>query len=69
MLRAFDIQAAPIAKPLIVAAQIVSTRKGNVNQPAAFLRRNFKWHRHLQAQETGDHKLWEVSVLFHMRDE
>lgn len=68
MLRALDIKAAPVAEPLIVAMQTVSTGKSHANQPTTFLRRNSKWHRHLQAQDYGDHKLWEVAVLFHMRD-
>jgi hypothetical protein len=27
-----------------------------------------KWHRHLQAQGQDDNRLWEVAVLFHLRD-
>ena len=65
MLHALDIQAAPIAESIIVTERIVSTGKGNVNQPTAFLRRNSKWRPYLQAQEIGDHRLWEVAVLFH----
>lgn len=29
---------------------------------------NSKWNRHLRAQEKGDTRLWEVAVLFHLRD-
>ncbi|MFP1497905.1 hypothetical protein ACLB1Q_33920 [Escherichia coli] len=27
-----------------------------------------KWHRHLRAQRAGDARLWEIAVLFHLRD-
>jgi hypothetical protein len=27
-----------------------------------------KWHRHLRAEPSGDHRLWEIAVLFHIRD-
>ena len=68
MITALDIKAAPISEPLIEAAQIIGGAKSKANHPTTFLRRNSKWHRHLQAQDAGDHKLWEVAVLFHMRD-
>jgi len=68
MIRALDIEAAPISEPLIEAAQIVGDGKSNSDHPTTFLRRNSNWHRHLQAQDAGDHKLWEVAVLSHMRD-
>jgi TnpA family transposase len=68
MIRALDIKAAPISEPLIEAAQIIGDGKSDSDHPTTFLRRNSKWHRHLQAQDAGDHKLWEVAVLSHMRD-
>lgn len=34
----------------------------------SFLRPNSKWHRHLRANDHGDNRLWEVAVLFHLRD-
>lgn len=68
MLSALEIKAAPIAQPLLEAAQIVRTGKSYSSRPTAFLRRNSKWHRHLQSQEVDPHRLWEVAVLFHMRD-
>jgi hypothetical protein len=33
-----------------------------------FLRPSSKWHRHLRAQAAGDGRLWEIAVLFHLRD-
>ena len=68
MLSALKIKAAPIAQPLLEAAHIVRTGKSSASRPTTFLRRNSKWYRHLQAQETDPHRLWEVAVLFHMRD-
>ena len=68
MLSALEIKAAPIAQPLLDAAHIVGSGMSNASRPTAFLRRNSKWHRHLQSQEMDPHRLWEVSVLFHMRD-
>ncbi len=68
MLRALDIKAAPVANPLMCATRIIKDRKDTANQPTAFLRRNSKWHRQLQAQATDDHQLWEVAVVFHLRD-
>ncbi len=68
MLSALEIKAAPIAQPLLEAAHIVSFGKSNASRPTAFLRRNSKWRRHLQSQEMEPHRLWEVAVLFHMRD-
>jgi hypothetical protein len=70
MLRMLDVQAAPVTEPLIAAAQLVI---GGGDQPVAgrpttFLRRGSKWHRHLQDQDPGDHRLWEVAVMFHLRE-
>lgn len=68
MFRILDIEAAPVAEPLIAAAKIVGEGKNNLVRPTNFLRRNSKWYRHLEAQGDGDHKLWEVAVLSHVRD-
>ncbi len=46
---------------------VVDDRPGAPHQ-AGILRRTSKWHRHLNAQEPGDNRLWEVAVLFHNRD-
>jgi hypothetical protein len=66
MLRLLDIQAAPVAQPLLTAVQIV--RGGNViARPVNFLRPRSKWHRLLNSR-TDDARLWETAVLFHLRD-
>lgn len=67
MLRLLDMQAAPIATPLLTAVAML--RNGiKVDPPVDFLRPNSKWHRHLRAEPSGDHRLWEIAVLFHIRD-
>ena len=66
MLEALDISAATVAAPLIAAAKIV--RSGGTVRPTGFLGPRSKWHRHLKAQDIDDHRLWEVAVLFHLRD-
>ena len=68
MLRALKIEAAPVAEPLIAAARIIRDGRNTGDRRTAFLRRNSKWRRHLQDQNTGENRLWEVSVLFHLRD-
>ena len=68
MLRALDIQAAPVAAPLIAAAKLIARGNHGSDRSTGFLRRSSKWHRHLLAQPHGDHRLWEVAVLFHLRD-
>ncbi len=66
MLAALDISAASVAKPLIAAAEII--KSGGAARPIGFLGPRSKWHRHLKAQNAGDHRLWEVAVLCHLRD-
>ena len=67
MLRLLDMQAAPIATPLLAAVAML--RNGiKVDPPVDFLRPNSKWHRQLCAEPSGDHRLWEIAVLFHIRD-
>ena len=67
MLRLLDMQAAPIATPLLAAVAML--RNGiKVDPPVDFLRPNSKWHRHLCAEPSDDHRLWEIAVLFHIRD-
>lgn len=68
MLRALDIQAAPVAEPLVEAARLVAEGREVTVRPTTFLRRSSKWHQYLQAQAPDDHRLWEVVVLFHLRD-
>ena len=66
MLAALEISAAPVAASLIAAAEIV--RSGGSTWPTDFLGSRSKWHRNLKAQDAGDHRLWEVAVLSHLRD-
>ena len=67
MLRVLDIHGAAVAAPLLKAACLI--RDGaDTEHPTGFLRRTSKWHQHLKAQDDGDLRLWEVAVLFHLRD-
>ncbi len=67
MLRILDIHGAAVAAPLLKAA--CSIRDGtDTEHPTGFLRRTSKWHQHLKVQDDGDLRLWEVAVLFHLRD-
>lgn len=68
MLRALDIQAAAVSEPLVEAARLIAAGGEATARPTTFLRRSSKWHQHLQAQAPTDHRLWEVAVLFHLRD-
>ncbi|UXT61275.1 Tn3 family transposase (plasmid) [Agrobacterium fabrum] len=67
MLRLLDLRAAPVAMPLLDA--VTALRGGaRVSVHSDFLRPSSKWHRHLRAQPAGDTRLWEIAVLFHLRD-
>ena len=66
MLRALDIQAAPVAEPLLAAAAIIAGTETAADRPLTFLRRASKWHRHLNHDDGN--RLWEVAVLCHLRD-
>ena len=68
MLRALDIHAAAVASPLIQAAKIIADDQKDAPRQTSFLRRNSKWHRHLNTQELDDNRLWEVAVLFQIRE-
>lgn len=68
MLRALDIQAAGVTAPLLQASTLIADDERPEERPVGFLRRGSKWHRHLKAQPEDDHRLWEVAVLFHLRD-
>ncbi len=68
MLRALEIHAAPVAEPLMAAATIIEKNQNSDLQPIGFLRRGSKWHRHLNACGEDKYRLWEVAVLFHLRD-
>ena len=64
MLRTLDIEASPVAKPLLEAVDVL--RSDATARPTGFLRPNSKWSRLLRTQ--FDHRLWETAVLFHLRD-
>ena len=66
MLRALDIQASGAGEPILVALRAIGG--GSRDMPRTFLRRNSRWHQHLNARPAGDRRLWEVAALFHMRD-
>jgi TnpA family transposase len=66
MLRALDICAAPVAEPLLAASRIIAGTETTDDRPLTFLRRTSKWHRHLNGDD--EHRVWEVAVLFHLRD-
>jgi TnpA family transposase len=66
MLRTLDIQAAPVAEPLLAATSIAAGRETTGDRPLTFLRRASKWHQHLNKDD--GHRLWEVAVLCHLRD-
>ena len=68
MLRVLDIEAAGVAAPLLHASTLIADDEKPETRPVGFLRRGSKWHRHLNAQEEDGHRLWEVAVLFHLRD-
>jgi TnpA family transposase len=67
MLHILNIHGAAVAMPLLKAA--CSIRDGaDTEHSTGFLRRTSKWHQHLKVQDDGDLRLWEVAVLFHLRD-
>ena len=66
MLRALEIQASGAGEPIFTALRAIGA--GSHDMPRTFLRRNSRWHQHLNARPSGDRRLWEVAALFHMRD-
>jgi TnpA family transposase len=67
MLRMLIIDGARVASPLLAAVKLIKTGAKH-GQPTEFLRRTSKWHRHLKSQPIDDSRLWEVAVMFHVRD-
>ena len=67
MLRALEIEAAPVATPLMAAASLIRDHQDAPHRAIGFVRRKSKWHRLLTAQR-DDGRLWQVAVLFHLRD-
>jgi TnpA family transposase len=68
MLRILDIQAASMGAPLLDAAGIIAGRGMTGTRPLTFLRRGSKWQRHLNTDNEDAQRLWEVAVLFHLRE-
>ena len=68
MLRVLDIQAAGVAAPLLHASKLIADDEKPETRPVGFLRRGSKWHRYLNAEDGDGHRLWEVAVLFHLRE-
>ena len=66
MLSALEIRAAPASAPLLAAVEAL--RGARDTRALDFLRPGSKWRRHLRARPDGDSRLWEVAVLFHVRD-
>ena len=66
MLRAPEIQASGTGEPILAALRAIGAASRDM--PRTFLRRNSRWHQHINARPTGDRRLWEVAALFHMRD-
>lgn len=64
MLSLLEIKAAPIAQDLMGALE--SIRDGRPNGSPAFLKPSSKWRATLK--DEGTDRLWEVAVLFHMRE-
>lgn len=64
----FETKGAPVAEGLIAAAQSIGETRALTTAVTSFLRPNSKWHRYLRAQDRGDNRLWEIAVLFHLRD-
>lgn len=67
MLRILDIYGAAVSAPLLKAAKLIQSG-ADTERSTSFLRRTSKWHQHLKVQDDGDLRLWEVAVLFHLRD-
>lgn len=53
---------------MLEAAGIIARAETIVTLPLTFLRRGSKWQRHLNADEGDGQRLWEVAVLFHLRE-
>ena len=67
MLRCLEIQATPVAEPLMMAVALIKGGEDCPSLPTGFLRPSSKWSRHLKTA-SNDRRLWEVAVLFHLRD-
>lgn len=68
MLRALKIESATVAAPLVKAINLVRDNQCTQNRPTNFLRKASKWHRYLKSQVDDEGRIWEVAVLFCLRD-
>ena len=66
MLRALEIQASGAGEPILAALRAILAVSHDM--PGTFLRRNSRWHQHLNARPARDRRLWEVAAFFHMSD-
>jgi TnpA family transposase len=67
MFHLLNIDGGHVATPLLTALNLIKDGARH-DAPTGFLRRTSKWHQYLKVQELGDRRLWEVAVLFHLRD-
>jgi len=67
MLDLLVLNGAPSAAPLLGAVRFLKAGTSG-EKPTDFLRRTSKWRRHLRLQDKTDHRLWEIGVLFHLRE-
>lgn len=67
MLRCLDLEAAPVARPLLDAVTAIGAR-GELPATDDFLRPHSKWRRQLRVKGGHDARLREVAVMFHLRD-
>ena len=67
MLRVLEIEAATVATPLMAAACLIRDHQDPRHRSIGFVRRKSKWRRLLTAQRDNG-RLWQVAVLFHLRD-
>lgn len=68
MFRALDIHTSSVSKLLASAIKTLTEEKCKSAPKLDFLRRKSKWRRHITAGGDNNHKLWEVAVMFHVRD-
>ncbi|WP_273795221.1 Tn3 family transposase, partial [Brucella intermedia] len=67
MLRCLEIKATPAAEPLMAALTLIRNGEDYPSPPRGFVRPASNWSRLLKATP-NDRRLWEVAVLFHLRD-
>lgn len=63
MLTNLEIEVSSVSQPLLDAVHCMINQE--TSQPIRFLKRSSKWQAQLRS---GDRRIWEVAVLFHLRD-